>query len=534
MFGIRERHVGLLLALTALVTAEGLGSASFASGATLTATPNSPLTSTPPPPGLTPWNYVPSSCTGVAVSPGDDLQSLIDTNPEGTTFCFSPGIYRLTDRLSARSDDVFIGLPTATGGPGADLNGSKVIPTTGWIKSGSFWYATGQTQNVIEPDPDGTRCEGTYTGCLDDDDLYRDNTNLWQVTSMADLTPGTFYFDHTADTIWIADDPTGHLLEATIAPKAITGCYKYCPATGWQLRGFLIEKFSTPAQDTAVTGNSQVRIGGNEVRFVHGGGIGAGGSGTQVIHNYVHDIGQLCVSGPGSTEAVFQSNEIARCNTEGYHSGWEAGGSKFAATTNLTFDGNYVHDNGYNRVGGSGGGFWEDGNNIGAVISNNWIANNDSDGITLEISYDTTVYGNTVTGNGLTCTTGCWGAGILVENTQNVTAFNNVLDNNRRGFVVAMDDRGTGMYGLWEINNDYFHDNVVKQPNGNWTGFKYCTLSNGCSTYFSLSHARWESNAYCFASPSSAQLGWNGQDLIPSEWQDVGQDQQGHFEVCGP
>jgi hypothetical protein len=114
-----------------------------------------------------------------------------------------------------------------------------------------------------------------------------------------------------------------------------------------------------------------------------------------------------------------------------------------------------------------------------------------------------------------------------------VTAFNNILDGNKRGFVVAMDDRGTGTYGLWEINNNVFHHNIVKQPNGNWTGFKYCTLSDGCSAYFSPTHAHWEYNTYCFTSLSAEQLGWNGQDLTPSGWQDVGQDLQGRFEVCG-
>src|SRR6478735_6969152 len=47
-------------------------------------------------------------CSGVPVSPGTHLQHMFDTHPSGTTFCFSPGTYVLTNHVRPRSRDRLI------------------------------------------------------------------------------------------------------------------------------------------------------------------------------------------------------------------------------------------------------------------------------------------------------------------------------------------------------------------------------------------------------------------------------------------
>ena len=52
---------------------------------------------------------VPSgTCSGVNVSPSTDLQAAFDSAPEGTTFCFSPGTYVLTQHVVPRNYDRLI------------------------------------------------------------------------------------------------------------------------------------------------------------------------------------------------------------------------------------------------------------------------------------------------------------------------------------------------------------------------------------------------------------------------------------------
>ena len=59
--------------------------------------------------------------------------------------------------------------------------------------------------------------------CRRPDDVYFDNRPLRRVMSLADLGPGEFYFDYPNDTVFIADNPSGHTVEAAITRKALNG-----------------------------------------------------------------------------------------------------------------------------------------------------------------------------------------------------------------------------------------------------------------------------------------------------------------------
>jgi parallel beta-helix repeat protein len=50
-------------------------------------------------------------CTGVAVSPGDNVHGKISNNPQGTTFCFAAGTYSLTQPIQPKSYSVLIAKP---------------------------------------------------------------------------------------------------------------------------------------------------------------------------------------------------------------------------------------------------------------------------------------------------------------------------------------------------------------------------------------------------------------------------------------
>ena len=75
------------------------------------------------------------ACEGVPVSPGDDLQALIDANPPRTTFCFAAGLYRLTSTIS--TSDRF---------PVLDLRAGAIIDG----ENGSFVGIEGQNESGEE------------------------------------------------------------------------------------------------------------------------------------------------------------------------------------------------------------------------------------------------------------------------------------------------------------------------------------------------------------------------------------------------
>jgi parallel beta-helix repeat protein len=54
-----------------------------------------------------------SGCSGVTVTPTDDVQAMLDARPNGTTFCFQAGEYVLKSFVVPKSHDRLIGLPGA-------------------------------------------------------------------------------------------------------------------------------------------------------------------------------------------------------------------------------------------------------------------------------------------------------------------------------------------------------------------------------------------------------------------------------------
>ena len=76
----------------------------------------------------------------VDIYPGTDIQSVVNGYPAGTAFRLKSGVHRM-QQVRPRSGDRF------TGEAGTILNGSRVLSSFG--RSGSYWYASGQTQQGL-------------------------------------------------------------------------------------------------------------------------------------------------------------------------------------------------------------------------------------------------------------------------------------------------------------------------------------------------------------------------------------------------
>jgi hypothetical protein len=77
----------------------------------------------------------------VAVRPGDNLQRLVDANPDGTTFCLEPRTYRMF-QVKRKDRQRFIGAGRRT-----VLSGARILEAADAIRDGDRWYWTGQTQS---------------------------------------------------------------------------------------------------------------------------------------------------------------------------------------------------------------------------------------------------------------------------------------------------------------------------------------------------------------------------------------------------
>ncbi len=266
----------------------------------------------------------------VYINPGDNVQSIINSNSSGTTYIFRPGVYRMIT-VQPKDNDTLIGEY------GTIFNGSKLLdPSTAKIENGTgagginLYYFEGQTQQT-DPKPNaqgsgtsgnGKVCKSGYGRCVYNEDLFADDNFVRHAESKGQVGPGMWYFDYNSDRIYMADNPVGKKVEASVTQHAINNWGE----DNITFKNFIIEKYATAAQRHAIElmGNNTIEY--NEVRLNHGGAIKVGNNG-KVRYNYVHHNGQIGFGGK-SVGALFEFNEIAYNNQLGFEMTWEAGGSK--------------------------------------------------------------------------------------------------------------------------------------------------------------------------------------------------------------
>ncbi len=373
-----------------------------------------------------------------------DIAGRVAASPPGTAFTFSPGIYH--GEISPKNGDSFTGEGTAI------LSGAK--PVT-FVRSGAVWSA------MIGTFQKGTaKCLTDHPLCDLRTDLYLDDTPLHPVATQAELSDRTWFYDPGTGEAFISFDPAGHKLEIASGRWAFRNT-----AANVNISHLIVEKYASPAQFGAIgaqgaTGNGfggaqNWTVSDTEVRLSHGTGIQLGDHG-RIVRCHVHHNGQKGVGAKGS-EVVMEDSEVAFNNYAGYDYAWEAGGTKFARTTNLRVLRNYVHDN-------AGAGLWADIDNHNALFQQNRVDNNRGSGIQYEISYGATIVGNTVRWNGSAPRVSLWQAQISVQNSSDVIVKDNTVvvgPDAGNGIVVINQERGSGDGGRYVGRDNTVLGNTV-------------------------------------------------------------------------
>jgi hypothetical protein len=451
----------------------------------------------------------------VSLAPGASMQDSVRKYPGGTSFLIKAGVHRLQS-LIPKSGMSF------EGEPGAALSGARLL--TNFSAQGTSWVVGGQTQQ-------GTRTSATMASgkpicvprhprCNYPEELFIDNVRQRHVTSLAQVTPGTWFFDYDTDKIYVGSSPAGHTVEASAAPQAFRGT-----AAGVTIRGITVEKYATPfTSGTIQADGSGWLIENNEVRYNHGIGIRTG-AGTIARHNYAHHNLQLGMGGAGDGATV-EDNEIAYSNNPQVIAyGWAAGGTKWHDTQNLVLRRNFVHHN-------LGPGLWTDIDNIYTLIEYNRVENNSRFGIYREISYDAVIRYNTAKRNGFSLpdSEAVRGGGIAIRSSSNVEIYGNTLADNQAGMDINQNVTRDGRYGPYGVVNLYVHDNTVTMR----TGLSGLTVGDGNSAFFTSKNNRFVHNTYNLGTQTRPLWWWNAsaarQDsLTVAQWQAAGQDLTGTF-----
>ena len=355
----------------------------------------------------------------VTLLPGTNIQAAVNSHPAGTTFRLKSGVYRMQSVAPLRGDK-FIGEA------GADLNGSKVV--TNWDKSGRFWVSSGNTALSTPYGPASTYCQAS-NGCAYPQDLYLNNRPLVHQLALP-VTTGHWYFDYRNDQLYMADNPSGQTVELSVNKYAFGGS-----ANNVTVQNLIIQKYAVPLQSGAIEPyGSGWTVKSNEVRLNHGEGIKTKGDDETILSNNVHDNGEAGIASARSSNILCQYNTVSYNNYAKVTFPTEAGGSKFAVSSNLR-----ILDNTFS--GNDGVALWVDADSIGATISGNTVTNNTLDGIRFEYSHHGTISGNVLRDNGQnasgTCTTTRSAREIVVCDSDYTTVTGNTLTSNCGGITLT-------------------------------------------------------------------------------------------------
>src|SRR5271165_7103395 len=166
----------------------------------------------------------------VTVAPGANIQDAVNANPAGTTFQFAPG-----QQFEPKSNDQFIGDPSG----GTILSGAVVL--NNWTQSGGYWVDSGLPATAV-----GTNVPGNGSNPLAPDlnDLFINNTLYTRVSSLSQVTSGTWYFDPSTNSAIISDNPTGKTVDYSVTPNMVQNN----GATGVVFQNLTTEQYATDAQ----------------------------------------------------------------------------------------------------------------------------------------------------------------------------------------------------------------------------------------------------------------------------------------------
>jgi len=448
-------------------------------------------------------------CSGVVIKPGENAQSIVNSEPAGTTFCFAAGLHRIGQTIRPKANQVLASADRAV------LTGS--VPLTGWARSGSSWVVRGALPAAYGM---SGQCEDNKANvCYLREQVFVDGAHLTRVASVSAVAPGNFYADYAANAIYVGGNPAGHAVEMSKTATAIES-----GATGVVVRGLTIEHFASAPQAGAVVSGPGWKVTANDVRWNHAVGVMlVEANNTKVDKNLIHHNGQLGLGQYSSAAASVTGNVVSSNNTDGFWiADWESGGIKSTRSSG-TVSGNLIKAN-------LGIGMWADVADDGRVISSNQITGNAADGIRFEISRNATIENNTVSGNGFGTGRGSgtslWdGGGININTSSGVTVRGNKISGNVNGVTIQSRTRGTGPWGTYLLRDIHAAGNTIEMTGGSQaTG-----MVQNTGAQVPAGEVVFSGNNYVLDALGAQRFARFGTTLTAAGWREAGLDTIGSF-----
>lgn len=427
-----------------------------------------------------------ASWAQATLHPTDNVARIVSSKPEGTTFVFAPGTYRLSEPIVPKNNDRFIGqtscAPPASSCP-AIISGSVVIGPLATF-DGTNYQVTKQRQH--NPRAATTKnCDPGWLGCIYPEDLFFDGTPYRHLDSptLPTIGPGEWWFDYTNHVIYFHDDPSGHTVETSVLDNAFGG-----PANNVIIQYLTVEEFASMYPNGTIgtsqgikplTQSANWTVQDCELLLNHLSGVRIA-YGIHILNNYIHDNGVVGIGGGiGVTSApltqstnagiLIQGNTITHNDYAHFDPGWGSGGIKIGATSGITMRGNIIQNN-------EGSGIHLDVDSGNALVDGNIIADNsDADGLQEEIGTGMSTFrNNKVLRNGVQVNGHNYSSyQIAVRVSPRIEIYCNVLEvpNGRgsNGWGIGASNRGSSSFPPYQYRastGDSFHHNTVIWDSG--------------------------------------------------------------------
>jgi parallel beta-helix repeat protein len=343
---------------------------------------------------------------GTAEEPLRTISRAVQIAPDGATVMIGSGRYH--EQVQVFEKELHL-----VAAPGATVVIDGTTPMTAWSASRNGNWSAPWLSDFDRAGPPFTVIERPEAGWPEQ--LFIDGTALEQVGVLDDLRPGSFFHDRVGGRMWIADDPTGRLLEGS---DLNWGLYLN-RAHGSSARGIVVQRFATRTKDMAA-----VRVYADDVTIDAVSVVDNARIGLSVIGRRVHVTGvvaqrngHLGLHGHQSADLTISSAQVHENNRAGFDPFHSAGGIKITESINVVVEQSSVTSN-------SGPGIWTDLSVTDVVIRSNFVTENTRSGIEIELSSRIVVIDNTVRDNGE--------AGVWVLESSVVDVWHNAVYNNVR------------------------------------------------------------------------------------------------------
>jgi len=484
----------------------------------------------------------------VTLHPGDNVPKIVASKPAGTTFIFSPGLYRLSQPIMAKDNDKFVGESSCA----PPANSCPAI-LTGSVEVGSLAKPDGSNFAVPRQNQQGGRgghvCDPEWDGCKYPEDLFIDEVPLRHLDSptMPNISSGEWWFDYANHVIYFHDDPAGHKVETSVVNTAFGG-----PANNLTIQYLTVQEFAGMYPVGAIGiyhGKEELNQGVNwtiehcDIKLNHSFGVRANYR-IHVLNNYIHDNGQLGIGGgvavPSEPEKqaidsgiLIMGNTISHNNYAHFNPGFGAGGIKVGSTSGIVIRGNTIQNN-----EGSGVHFDEDCKD--ELVDGNLITDNsDGDGLVQEIGGASIFRNNIVARNGAHLNSNNWAYQIGVRASSGVHIYCNVIEvppstGGVGAWVIGAAPRGSSHYPPFQYHatagNSFHHNTVIWDADSNGgAGFHNNDPQN--QPNFFASNTPPDYNEYHMPNPSKPQFLYDNDNSKTNRAKPFSAHQRSHADV---